>query len=114
MQHVACADPARLLGDLGGKPAARAQAAQHLLGADRPPEARDHVAGGDAELLPPAHARPNGFDCHAESLELLGDIRRRSRPRLQVARITKHAGDGHALEAQGASVSVEGSVHVRP
>jgi hypothetical protein len=114
MQHVACADPACLLGDLGGEPAPRPPAAQHLLGADRPAEAGDHVAGRHAELLQPAHARPNAVDGHAEPLELLGEIRRRPRPRLQIARITEHTGDGHALKAQCASVSVEGGVHVGP
>ena len=114
MQHVACADPARLLGDLGGEPAPGAPAAQHLLGADRSSETGDHVAGGHAELLQPVHARPNAFDGHTEPLELLGEIRGRPGPRLQIARITEHASDGHALEAQRASVSVEGGVHVRP
>jgi hypothetical protein len=113
MQHVACADPARLLGNLGGEPAP-GRRPRSTCSCDRSSRPAIMSQAATAELLQPAHARPNAFDGHAEPLELLGEIRRRSGPRLQIARITEHASDGHALEAQRASVSVEGGVHVRP
>ena len=100
MKHMACAEVARGLGHLCGEPAARPEAAQDLLAAERPAQARDHVTGRDAPLGKPAHARTDGLDGHAQAFEGVRQIGRRPRPRAQVARIAEDAGDGHAIEAQ--------------
>ena len=100
MKHVSCAQAARGLGHLCGEPAARAEPAQDLLAAERSAESGDHVAGRDAPLGKPAHARTDGLDRDAEALEGVRQVGRRTRPGTQVARIAEDAGDGHAIEAQ--------------
>ncbi len=107
MQHVA-GNPARLLGDLQAASRRRDRrprsACSVLTGRPRPAI----IASCGAELLKPARSLPNGFDGHAEPLELIAgfagapdhDFRSRGSPT--------------ALEAQRARVSVEGGVHVAP
>ena len=57
----------------------------------------------------------DAFDCHAQPLERVGEVRRRAGPRAQIARIAEHAANGDAIEAQRAKRRVwKGRVHVRP
>ena len=100
MKNVPRAQVARSLGHLGGEPASRPEPAQDLLTAERPAKPRDHVTGRDAPLGKPAHARTDAFDGHAQPLECVRQIGRRTRPGAQVTRIAEDAGDGHAIEAQ--------------